>query len=699
MKGKTRARTTKGIRRNLRLTTALALVLAAPLVTSPSEGLAQTQTAGTLGIDCDRPRRNAEGLLVLGDDGSQRALCEADRATALTYVDVVRETRDRLRAALAVLPPPIWGDLVAHLSTDDAIDGWSYTDGAVMALLRALSAGAPPGDPTEIATSERAHGLAQHWDGGILEGSGVPADWRGTVRARACGLGPGNEPLPGAMILVWLDPAVIRDRWTPEMVQRTARVWLQSQSDRFTAVDRIPDVVTAARQLSRADGSVRDISGIPAVQACFATVPEGALAMRASLWRDTDSGRRALRCADPDEVGLRRLVWARQNGVFIVPRNAVLPNVDPHPNRGEAMLGQSPDLPLVTTEPDPTDPDPQPGEFLSESTCRAPRTLDAVRRVDCDAEINNTPVQGAHVRSFRFREVQNDPLDPFRIDMVPVGPDPVDPGNALGVIAPVGDPHPVWTETTLFCEDEIPPSDAPEIPPRQTATWVVPSCNAQWGGRFDEGERHGFSQFIRYPPGWPVDEVEVRTIDDDCFNPVRATGSERRTLANCPVGQVGRTVEERDFSWWNRDWAVPQRHAGGAEGDRSLGQAAAAYDGNPGQAGLEWYDVVTLERDWHVVATLCLTPGSGGDDDSDDGNVINGYDVDGDGEGDFSSLADANAYSEYFGGPGTSVDPVENCDDCVGHGGAERPPGRPSQRPDQSEDNDQDDDNGGGGGW
>ncbi|MYG28120.1 MAG: hypothetical protein F4213_19215 [Boseongicola sp. SB0677_bin_26] len=570
---RSRARRT---RRRLHVGAALALILATPLGTLPSTVLAQADAGGTLGIDCEKPRRNADGKLVLDDDGIGRAQCEADRATALNYAGVVRETRDRLRAALAVLPPPVWDDLVNHLRNDDGIDGWSYADPDVMSRLRTLSDGAPPGDPSEVATTARAHGLAEHWDGGILAGSGVGADWRGTVRARACGFGPGGAILPGAMILVWLDPGVLRDRWTPAMVQRTARAWLESQSDRFVAVDVVPDVVTATRQLARADGSVRDVSGDPAIQACFATVPEGALAMRITLWRHTDAGRRAVGCADPDQVGLRRFVWARQNGVFIVPENAILAGGDPHPERGEPLLGQGPDLPLVATEPDPANPDPQDGEFLAAFTCRLPRTVDAVRVEDCDAEINGRAVKGVHVLRVRFREVQNDPVDPLRIDLVPVGPDPLDPANELGVIPPPG-PHPVWETTTLFCAGEVPPRFVNEIPiipawdecrePADCDGWVYPDCTAQWGGRFDQGQRIGFRQIESYPPGWPVDEVEVRRIDDDCFNPVLQADSQSRTGSACEAvatttatttGSTDYTITDiRDCQVPDPDWIAP----------------------------------------------------------------------------------------------------------------------------------------------
>ena len=688
-------------RRRLRLTTALSasLLLVSSFATLPSPAFAQTATGGTLGIDCDKPRYNEEGKLIISfdriADDARRAICEADRTTALTYAGVVRETRDRLRSALRRLPPPVRGDLVEHLRTDDAVSGWTYSDAGVMALLQSLSAGAtPPTIMDGTVTADRAHGVAAHWAGGILAGSGVATDWQRFVRARACGVDASGATVPGAAVLVWLDPSVVRDRWTPRMVQRTARAWLErTMGDRFVAVDHVPDVVTPARQLARVDGRVRDISGNAAVQACFASVPQGALAMRTTLSVSADRGERLAPCDDPDQVGVRTFAWQRVNGVFVVPEVAVLPDGSDHPDRGAPLLGQRPDLPLATTEAD--------AEFLRRNTCREPGTIDAVRAERCDAEINGTPVLGTHVRRFRFREVQNDPADPLRIDLVPVGPDPLDPDNGLGVIAPPG-PHPVWETVTLFCEGELPPVDAPPVPPRDEvadtdADWTVPDCATQWAGQFEQGERTGYRQVITYPAGWPVDEIEVRTIDDDCFNPVRRTGTQKRALRNCPAGMVGGTIEDRSFSWWTKAWAVgnPSHARQIPTGHGSVAQAAAAYDANPSQAGLDVWDVVTLEEDWHVVANTCRTPSSGGDDDDDDSGGGN-YDVDGDGVGDFDNEADANAYSEHFGTPGSRVEEVDNCGDCQGHGGSQRPPSRPDQDEDSSDNEDNSD---GGGGW
>ncbi len=694
-------------RRRLRVTTALALVAfaALPLATLPARSLAQAAEEGTLGIDCHLPRRTPEGRLTLDGNGHlHRAMCEADRTYALAIAETVIRTRRTLDLALRGLPLPVWRDLVAHLETSDRVDTWTFTDAVTLNRLRDLSAAAPPGDPNVLATAESAHGRARFWAGGLFAASSfgqADPQWRRHVRARICRSGPRT-----AWALTWFDPAAVRARWTPRMLQRAAFERFASQSDDAAAAARTPQIVTAAGTLRDHRGRERAISADPAINACFSTVPAGALALAMTVRTDGDRGERVFPC-DGDEVGRRRFTWESENGVYVVPETAILPAGTDHPDRGEPLLGQSPSTPLASSPPtgtdlsDPaTDPPGTAPEFLRSSSCRTPRTLDAVRPVDCPAVINGVDVQGTHVRRFRFREVQNDPLDPFRIDWVPVMPDPLDPTNALGVIAPAGNPHPEWAHVTVFCEGFVPPSDAPPVP-QPVEDWTPPDCPTQWGGSFDQGERRGYTQHFDYPAGWPKDDEEIRTIDDDCFNPVAASGTEKRPRRNCPAGHVGATIEARSFSWWNRDWAVPSRHAGGAEGDRSLGQAAGAHDGDPSQAGLDWWDVVTLVADWHVVANTCRVPSSGGDGDDDGGNSNShggNYDVDGDGVGDFDNEEDANAYNEHFGTPGSTVDEVENCGDCEGHGGSERPPSRPTNRPDDGGDDD-DDDSSGGGGW
>ncbi len=553
--------------------------------------------AQTLGIDCDQPRRNADGKLILGGDGSQQAQCEADRATALNYAAVVHETGSRIRSALQGLPPPLWGDLVAHLRTSDDIDDWTYADATVLNALETLSAAAPAGEPGDIAPMARASDKAASWKSGLLAGkTSYPDDWRGIVKARACGVDASGAVRNGAAVLVWLEPDAIRDRWTPEMVQRTVRARMARREGQYARLDHIPEIVTGTGRLKAWNGNIRDVSGTAAIRGCFFAganaVPEGALAMQVMLRRKIDMDWKSEICADPDQVGSRQLMWARHNGVYIVPEEAVQEDGSPHPDRGDPLLD-----PPVTSE--------AAAWHLTGSTCRAPRTIDAVRAEDCDAEINGTPVKGTHIRRFRFREVQNDPHDKFRIDMVPVGP-----GNGeLGVIADAGKPHPVWETVTLFCEGELPDSDAPNIPePEYDPDWDIPDCAAAHGGQFDEGERRGYRQTITYPPDWPVRDVEVRTIEDDCFAPDVVRGTEERPGPLCPAGHSGEIVEGRDLSWWNRDWAVPSRHDNGDAGDRTLEQAIRDYNADPSQAGLDWYDMVLVEKDWHVDKLTCTAP-------------------------------------------------------------------------------------------
>ena len=257
------------------------------------------------------------------------------------------------------------------------------------------------------------------------------------------------------------------------------------------------------------------------------------------------------------------------------------------------MLGQRPGLPLVRAETDPG------AEFLIQSSCRAARTRDVVRAEECDGEINGTRVQGTLVRRFRFREVQNDPDDEFRIIMVPVGPG----GNGeLGVIVPAGDLHPDWEETSLFCEGALPESDAPVIPdPVEDPD--TPDCRAQWGGRFDQGSRTGYVQTITYPEGWPINDVVIRSIDDDCFRRVAQAETQTRNRT-CPAGHSGEITESRTLGWWNRIWAVLARHDSGTEGSRRLAQAARDHDANPSQAGLTWLRKVTASR-WRETSNTC----------------------------------------------------------------------------------------------
>ena len=591
---------------------ALALTAIILLMSLPAQTFAQTQD--TLGIDCDKPRLTESGKLIFGDDGSHRALCEADRRTALTYVGLVTETRDRLRQALTVLPPPLWDHLAQHLRTQNTLNDWRYTDANILTQLQ--------------TTSPTVHAISSYWVDGILHDSTIDASWHRFVKARACGTGR------QAVILIWLDPTVIRDRWTPGMVQRTVRAWKAKTEAQYAFDESIPRVVTTARQLQRSDGRLEDISSDSTVVTCFSAVPTGALAFTLSLRFKTKFGTILEACTGANEIGVRKLSWMRRNSVYIVPPDAITDAGDPHPDRGEPLLGQSAALPSVN------DSNVADGAFLTSSSCRQPRTLDAVRTADCPATVAGQAVQGKHVRTFRFREVQDDPVDEFRIDLVPVRPGTSD----LGVIIPPGEPHAVWDETTLFCNPgTIPPSDAPPIPDREADDWGYPRCTAAHGGRFNLGDRYGYVQTVTYPPGWPVDEMEVRHIDDDCFRLDWVTGTQYRPGPACPAGYTGAIIEARNLQWQDRQWAVSDNE------HKSAWNRRLSDISNPTEAGTVYdasgtgLDRVVLVRDWYVVMTNCAAPVAASDTQTRDGGACPA--------GEVGAITEGRSFSWY--NPGT----------------------------------------------
>jgi len=592
---------------------------------------------GTLGIDCEQPRTNAEGRLILGDDGAYRAICEANRSTALNYVQIVTETRDRLRTALNTLPPPIWADLVTHLTTSDRITTWTYTDSTLLTALQ--------------STFPALHAVTARWSRGILAGSTLPPEWQAHIRVRASGTDFDD------VILIWLEPTAVRDRWTPESIQRTARAWIESREGKRVFGDRLPRIKTAGNQLKDVDGTLTAIAPDATIQAAFASVPANALVMSLGVHHRVTMGQDREPCTGANDVGFRQLSWERHNGIYVVPDTALLDDGTAHPRRGEPLLGLN-GLPSVNE----TNPDD--GLFLSRSTCRAPRTLDAVRTVDCDATLAGQAVQGKHVRTFRFREVQNDPTEPYRIDMVPVGP-----GNGeLGVTAVAGAPHPVWEETTLFCEPgAIPDSDAPEIPDPVEEDWGYPDCATQWGGRYDRGDRYGHRRTVTYPPGWPVDEVEVRHIDDYCFNLTWVTGTQYRAGPACPDGHSGAIIEGRDLRWQDRDWAVKKTPAArdvihtddlkrwfkrisDTPWTRTLrdvsdpsNRAHMEAVGAVHDAGGTGLDRVVRVTDWHVDLNSCAAPVAASGTETRSGPECP--------EGQIGAITEGRDYSWYAPGP------------------------------------------------
>jgi len=142
---------------------------------------------------------------------------------------VVRETRNRLRAALNVVPQSLWDGLVLHLHKGDQIADWSYN----RARINQLYGHRPEVKPT-----------ADDWSQGIFNGSSVTGAWRPIVKARACcGVTVPANPT-GPLELDQLAAIV---------------VWLERGDGRRAMSDHIPDVLDAARQSIDANGRARDI--------------------------------------------------------------------------------------------------------------------------------------------------------------------------------------------------------------------------------------------------------------------------------------------------------------------------------------------------------------------------------------------------------------------------------------------------------
>ena len=559
---------------------------AAALVILPI-AVPDTARAQDLGIDCHVPRTTLDGRLVFDPKGQTRALCEADRATALNYTHLLQTVRDQVVQALRALPPPLLADFIAYLETDGRIELWrpEPTDLDLLAN-------------TNAALTWNAADRA-FWDQGILARSGIDPEVWG-IQARACG------PKGQGQVVVWMDPASLRDRWTPAMVQRTTHAWMAA-SEGLIAVERTPkitDGILGAPATRRIDGHERPLD------VCFDTMdggtqdlPRGALAMDATLsWRiDTETENTA--CTDPDEVGFQRHRRHILRGVYV-------------DDAGERLLGT--DGQMVSAD--------NAWRVVSDgSTCREPRDVSILDLQDCAAPamLAGRAVQGNVIYTYLFRE-RRDPLDPMAVIEHPV--------NGDGGWTPLGESHtPQPNPHATFCAAGDYPD--PVGPDSDTVDDVlVDGCDVAHEGRFNQGSRAGFIRRIVYPADWPVADVEVSWIVDRCFAPVHATGTDHRDRT-CPQGQTGEVTEGRTISWYDRTWADRAHNAPGDT--RTAAQALGAWSAYPDQAALAWYDRVSA-GDWSVAQNTCHR--RSGDDDRTT------WDVDGDGHGDFETEREARAY-------------------------------------------------------
>jgi hypothetical protein len=138
-------------------------------------------------------------------------------------------------------------------------------------------------------------------------------------------------------------------------------------------------------------------------------------------------------------------------------------------------------------------------------------------------------------------------------------------------------------------------------------------------------------------------------IDEDFLDAQTVSQSYTDTDPNagpcdCPSGWSGSITQERDFTWHDRQWAVPLRHVPGNPGTRAVwgvGAVAGFYDGTATTDALNrpigWLPVlptdppdppgmpafirlISLTADWHEESNTCRPPvpppgGGGGDSD------------------------------------------------------------------------------------
>ncbi|WP_419738571.1 CFI-box-CTERM domain-containing protein [Ruegeria sp.] len=623
-------------------TSILALVFANPALAQGPDG------ARDLGIDCDRPRSAAQGRLILeADNGARKRICEADRETALTYSRLVATTRDRIAQALRTLPPPLLFEFIAHLEEQKPLGAWKIT-----------SLEGVPGDP-------RSQKLAKYWQDNGLFGAGndlfdlfgldsaeTLSAWQGHLHAMA--LPARSAQNRGRDVIVWLDPAILRDRWTPRMVQRTTKAWIEADDRAGSVIDHVPDRVhseAGGPALIRADGAARVLDacfvkkgdGLDARASCnrtatspFTPLPDGALAMQVLHSPHQKAQQQPGPCTEDGRIGHIRRERLRINGVLVRP----VYDAEGHVARYDVHAGAEDDAWYV---------DPSHGDH-----CRPPGEQDYLLIRDCTGTLGGKTVKGAWIETWRLQEYQlpwEEPAAGARQKIPPIGVRP-HPDDMNG-----GVPHPL-RESGVFC-DTRPVSAHPGTPKREdndpaVTRWTPDDCATTHGGRFNEGERRGYMQRYDYPEGWPgPNPIIVRSLEDHCFRPVAQSGAQTRTL-QCPATWRGAITETRRLRWWNRDWPARSNHTQ-SEGDRTRTQAIAAYTADPAQSARPWYDRVVLLSDWSVTSNTCTPPppprpsrGSGSRGERAHGEEA--FDVDGDRIADFDSYKEARGYTDQYGG-------------------------------------------------
>ena len=164
-------------------------LLCAGLFLWPIEVSAQS-AGGTLGIDCEVPRRSDSGKIILEWNDNRRIACEADRNAALHWSRMLHASANHLSA---VLRSSEMRGFLENFSGEDFI----------------------PLSATQIENY-----LGQNTGYSLPF---EPDDWSGHLNAGLCL--SGGRLGKRARVLVWMDINGLRDRWAPEMVQRATWFW------------------------------------------------------------------------------------------------------------------------------------------------------------------------------------------------------------------------------------------------------------------------------------------------------------------------------------------------------------------------------------------------------------------------------------------------------------------------------------------
>ena len=567
-----------------------------------------------IGIDCDRLRYTPEGKLT--PDTAPRRLCEAYRGVALHYAAQLRTVHDALRRALGSLPPPILGEFLDHLATDDRIGVWRPSAAGLAAL------------PASHAW------VRDRYRNGILTVTGIDADaWH--IRARGCGRNIMDR------FVVYYEPGHLKASWTPRTLQAAVEAWYEDD----LSADRIPALTTGPSGAAVAD----PVRGTPlGLRACidatgpggYATeLPRGALAFGGTLrWHETTRRRREV-CPDGQVGGGIHHSARRVNGVWVDSAG--------NPVADEAAAWT-----------------------VDWNRCREPRARAHVAALECRHSNGRDTLPGVALWWMHYRETR-DPDDPFRIIEMPVQAPvdaPVGPRSPEAVNWPLlapGETHrgqrhsdscagdlPVPAGATVTETPTTETRPCRDVHPRAHLRRTTPAIGVVW--RLGTWTQRIDTVRVRYPASWPhpTPDYTVRVVHppvDACHGTADWSETDTRALA-CPTGMIGGVTQRRIQTWRMRDWADPARTD-------------------------EIYHRALRDTGWVNLSNTCRriyspqpTWGDSSGDGDRDGSDREGYtswDVDGDWNGDYETYREARE-----AGHPNAREVHDNCSSCDGRGDA-----------------------------